>query len=81
MQIVKNTQYKTVIEQINTWPADERLALAHEILRTLRPELSGGKRREGTLHIALGLLATGEPAPTDEIVQQWIRERREERYG
>lgn len=37
--------------------------------------------KKNTLKKALGLLATNGPAPTDEEVEQWLREHRLEKYA
>jgi hypothetical protein len=81
MQTVETTQYRTVIEQVKEWPADERLALVQDILRTLKPQFVAADRQEGTLNRALGLLASQYPTPTDDTIQQWIHEKRMEKYG
>lgn len=81
MQTVETIQYKTVVKQVKEWPADERLALVQDILRTLEPQLVASDRQEGTLDKALGLLASQYPAPKDDAVKQWLHERRMEKYG
>ena len=81
MQTIENVQYRTVVEQVKDWPADKRLALVQDILCTLKPNLVVPGLQEETLDKALGLLASQQPAPTDETVQQWLRERRMEKYG
>lgn len=81
MQTVEKIPYRIVIEQVKTWPADERLALIQDILHTLKPQRDISAPREGTLYKALGLLATAYPAPSDNTVQQWLHERRMEKYG
>jgi len=81
MQTVETIQYMTVVEQVKEWPADERLALVQDILRSLEPQLGTSDRQEGTLDKARGLLASQYPAPTDETVKQWLHERRMEKYG
>jgi len=81
MQTAETIQYRTVVEQVKAWPADERLALVQDILRTLKSQFVASDRQEGTLDQALGLLASQYPAPTDNIVQQWLHERRMEKYG
>lgn len=81
MQTVETVQYRTVVEQVKDWPVDERLALIQDILRTLKPQLVASDRQEGTLDKALGLLASKQPAPTDATIQQWLRERRMEKYS
>lgn len=81
MQTVETIQYRTVVERVKAWPADERLALVQDILRTLEPKSGASDHQEGTLDKALGLLASQYPAPTDDTIQQWIHERRMEKYG
>lgn len=81
MQTVETIKYRRVVEQVKTWPADERLALVQDILRTLKSQIVTPDRQEGTLDKALGLLTSQYPAPTDNTVQQWLHERRMEKYG
>ena len=52
------------------------------MLKTLEPEfkMTRPKRRK-TLNKALGLLATNQPAPSDEEIEQWLDEYRMEKYG
>jgi len=80
MQTTENAQYKTILAQVTTWSAEERLTLIQEILRTLREDLERVQREKGTLDSALGLLATDEPAPTDETIHGWISEHKEKKY-
>ncbi len=81
MQDIKEMPYQVVVEKVKHWPADHRLALVQEILRTLSRDASVPSPRKKTLAQALGLLATTEPAPDDATIHQWLRERREEKYG
>lgn len=70
----RQIEYDRMMAQIRRWSPDRRLILVHDILNTL----SGAPKRpqrEPTLHRALGLLATEQPAPSDEVIQQWLRER------
>ena len=71
--------FKNVVEQIKNWSPDYRLALAQEILRSLKPTLAQTTTQGSTLNRALGLLATETP-PSDDTVHQWLREKREEKY-
>ncbi|MCD6344072.1 MAG: hypothetical protein J7M17_00500 [Anaerolineae bacterium] len=81
MQDIKEMPYQVVVEKVKHWPAVHRLALVQEILRTLSRDASIPSPRKKTLEQALGLLATTEPAPDDATIHQWLRERREEKYG
>ena len=71
-----------VLQTVRQWTFDERLALVQEVLNTLQPKPENAPfTREKTLHKALGLAATDEPAPTDAEVEQWLDEHRMERYA
>jgi len=76
----RQAEYERIMAQIKRWPPDHRLTLVRDVLNTL-PAIPAQPRRSPTLHVALGLLATDQPAPTDETIQQWLRERRLEKYG
>jgi len=70
-----------VLQTIGQWTFDERLALVQDVLNTLQPKQESPPfTREKTLHKALGLAATDEPAPTDAEVEQWLDEHHMERY-
>ncbi len=46
-----------------------------------RQETLTPRPRRNTLEKALGLLATGQSAPSDVQVAQWLHEHRMEKYG
>jgi hypothetical protein len=73
--------FKNVVEQVSHWPPDYRLALAQEILRSLKPAFTQPATQSNTLEQALGLLATETTPPSDDTIHQWVRERQEEKYG
>jgi hypothetical protein len=78
------TNYDNVLSIVRQWTMAERYALVQDVLKTLAPESADPALphvRERTLQRALGLLATQQPAPTDEEVQQWLDEHRMEKYG
>lgn len=78
----QDVSYETILQIIYTWPPASRLALVQDILETLRPEFAPLRSQRNTLDQALGLLeAGGQPAPTDEDVEQWIAESRLAKYG
>ena len=77
------TNYDNVLNIVRQWTMAERYALLQDVLKTLAPEAAESALpcvRERTLQRALGLLATEQPAPTDEEVQQWLDEHRMEKY-
>ena len=72
--------YESVLRVVHTWPAARRYALIQDLLKTIEPREEEGERPD-TLRKALGLLATGQPAPSDEEVARWLHEHRTEKYG
>jgi hypothetical protein len=68
--------YESMLRAICQWPLDRRFSLIQDIRNTLKPDVEISQPKQATLPRALGLLATDQPAPTDEEVQQWIEERR-----
>jgi hypothetical protein len=77
----------TVWEQVKAWPAPERMALASRILQSLEREgqpsmdPSSAPIRRKTLADLWGCMATDEPPPTDEEVEQIIDEAIMRKYG
>ena len=56
--------------------------LVQEVLKSLEPEFKVTQpKRSNTLDNALGLLATNEPAPSDEEIEQWLDEYHIEKWG
>ncbi len=77
----ENTDYASILRIVTQWPPSQRFALVQDVLKTLAPPAEETRPRRKTLHEAEGLLATDQPPPTDEQVQQWLDERRMEKYG
>lgn len=75
----------TILQTIRAWPRDEQLALAEEILRQADQAIGDGPvRREPqrpSWKELAGLAANGQEPPSDEQVEQWLDERRMEKYG
>jgi hypothetical protein len=70
----------TILRTVRAWPDDEQLRLIQDVLdmiRTARTMMP----RHATLAEARGLLKADRPPPTDVEVQQWLDDRRIERYG
>jgi hypothetical protein len=80
MNTLKANGYETVLRTVRQWPPDRRFALVRDLINTLAMKVKPQSKRN-TLGKALGLLATGQHAPSDTQVQQWLDERRMEKYG
>jgi hypothetical protein len=70
----------SVFRQIQDWSAEDRAALAYEILRDLRQQPLAPPPRD-TLSRAIGALQTASPPPTDEEVKRWVEEARLAKHG
>jgi len=75
------TSYQAVLNAVRQWSPDRRFALVQNVLNTLASEAPSPRPRCKTLEKALGLLATGQPAPSDAEIQQWLDEHRVEKYS
>jgi hypothetical protein len=73
--------YGTVLQAVREWTPAMRFMLLQDVLRTLEPEIDRARPRRATLHEALGLLATDQPAPSDAEVARWLDEHRLQKYG
>jgi hypothetical protein len=83
--------YTDALKTIEQLSREEQVDILFHLLRTILPEARGTNTespsavishpRERTLNRALGLLATNRPAPSDEEVEQWLEEHRQEKYG
>jgi dihydroneopterin aldolase len=81
MDTGKTISYETVLRTVREWPVEQRLDLLQALLSTLATEVKPAQPRERTLEKALGLLATGQPTPSNTEIQKWFHERRMNRYG
>jgi hypothetical protein len=73
--------HENIVQTVQTWSDDRRWRLVEDILRSMNVENEDLPVRKRTLNLALGLLATDNPPPTDEEIAQWLTERRMEKYG
>jgi hypothetical protein len=73
--------YDEILATVSTWSESQRRALARDILDTLAPETAKSLRRRVALQRLDGVLAAVKPTPTDEDIQRWLDERRQEKYG
>lgn len=65
-------EYAAVAETALKWPVERRTALAHYLIDMIAVTESAPTARTKTLDLALGLLRTDRPAPSDEEVQNWL---------
>ena len=80
MNQAENINYESVLSLVRQWPTSQQMALVEDVLKTISPRVESPGNRQKTLSKALGMLATTQPAPTDEDVERWLDERRMEKY-
>jgi hypothetical protein len=76
-----NAEYSSVIKTVSTWPLEDRITLAQDLLGTLKSDVAQRRTSKNTADQALGIAKGSGPAPTDGEVKQWIDEHRMEKYG
>lgn len=67
-------------ERVRSMPPDARLSLASRIIQSLEQEKMISIRPSKSLADLLGLLETGDPAPTDEQCDQIVKEEMMRKY-
>lgn len=76
----RESKYDSVLEIIHRWPAEQRVTLIRDVLKTLEPQ-DEPRHIENTLQLARGLLATNQSPPSDEDIARWLEEYRLEKYS
>jgi len=70
-----------ILKQIASWPVEEKVSLAHEILYSVQGAPASGGSRRNTLARALGLARVEGSVPDDAEVRRMLDEHRMEKYG
>jgi hypothetical protein len=78
--MARNAAYQQVLHQVSAWPAEDRIALARDLLGTVSGTQAAQNGRP-SFERALGIGRGEGPPPTDEQVRQWIDEHRIGKYG
>ncbi|HXT34152.1 MAG TPA: hypothetical protein VN837_01130 [Chloroflexota bacterium] len=69
----------TIARVIGTWPIEDQVTLARQILQRATAE-DAVSPRPGWREMA-GIASSGRIPPSDEQVAQWLDEHRQEKYG
>jgi hypothetical protein len=72
---------QTILRAVQSWPAEEQMALVREILEQAPAPIVEEPRVAPNSASLAGLIANGKTPPTDEEVAQWLDERRAAKYG
>ncbi len=81
MQATETDEVREVLKQISGWPAEQRLALARDILQTLAGAVPAKAPSRKSLKELLGALSVAGSPPTDEACATLLEEERLRKYG
>jgi hypothetical protein len=70
-----------VLGQVATWPVEERLTLAREILQSVQRDVSETPRPKKSLKALYGALNLGHAPPSDEECERLLEEELLRKYG
>jgi hypothetical protein len=83
MSVARSSDYDSLLKTVSSWPAEQRISFAHDVLGTLRegPGVESSTPKRNTLARALGLARGTGPAPDDAEIERILDEVRMEKYG
>lgn len=82
MQAIETDEVREVLKRISNWPAEQRLALARDILQTLAGGAVPAKApSRKSLRALLGALPVAGSPPTDEACATLLEEERLRKHG
>jgi hypothetical protein len=74
-------EYRDILKQIASWPAEQKVSLANDILGTVQSTSPNRRPKRDTLSRALGLAKVDGTPPNDAEVARMLDEHRMEKYG
>lgn len=81
MVVANSDEFRSVLQQVATWPPEVRLTLARRLLEITEPvERADGRRGYSAAEVA-ALINSRQPAPDDATTNRWIDEMRIQKYG
>jgi hypothetical protein len=83
MSTASTSDYDSLLKTVSSWPAEQRISFAHDVLGTLRgtPDVEPSAPGRNTLARALGLARGTGPVPDDAEAERILEEARMEKYG
>ena len=81
MSVDHQANYHDLLALVKEWRREDRLTFVRDVMKTLVPAQEDVQRRRAPLSEALGIAATDRPPPSDDEVDQWLVDRRTEKYG
>jgi len=74
-------EYDEILARARTWPPEQRLRLAEDLLRSLPRASAADGLRGVPVEKVRGVAAGTGPVPDDDTVRRWIEEHHAEKYG
>jgi hypothetical protein len=81
MSPTPTAEYDEILARVQTWPPEQRLRLAEDLLRSFPPARGPDGLRGVPVEKVRGVAAGAGPPPDDDAVRRWIEEHRREKYG
>ena len=82
---MQTNEIQLLVQQVQSWPVPMRVALARQILESVEQEptaVSAASLPRGpSAAEVVSRFGTDKPAPDDQVVKQWLEERRISKYG
>jgi hypothetical protein len=72
-------EYNEILARVQTWPAEQRLRLAEDLLRSFHPARGPDGVRGVPVEQVRGVAAGVGPAPDDDTVRRLIAEHQREK--
>lgn len=74
-------EYDEILARVRTWPPEQQLHLAGDLLRSLPHLIAPDGLRGVPVEKVCGVAAGAGSIPDDDTVRRWIEEHRAEKYG
>lgn len=78
---IAEQDHEAIQQAVASWPIDEQLALARQILARASVSLRAQTSQRSTWEALYGIASTSQEAPSDEQVAEWLDEHRMKKYG
>jgi hypothetical protein len=74
-------EYDEILARVRTWPPEQRLHLAEDLLQSLPRASDADGLRGVPVEKVRGVAAGAGPVPDDDAVRRWVEEHHAEKYG
>jgi hypothetical protein len=75
------TEYDEILARVQTWPPEQRLLLAENLLRAFPQQRDADGLRGVPVERVRGVAAGPGSVPDNDTILRWVEEHLEEKYG